>query len=141
MAGVYVRYKLKTEGNDPWTFLHPQPILAVLVDACTCSHVATRWHVQRAPFVIGSQLASVPHTRLVPHRVVYMVRAVEDVPLPTCVVSPLLLMSCCPTQCYNVSGAPACDFPIPLALQSDSLFSVEVSEDGQFRLQVTRPPF
>ena len=137
MAGVYVRYKLKTEGNDPRTFLNPQPVVPVLVDASTCSHVATRWHVQRAPFVIGSPLASVPHTRLVPHRVVYMVRAVEDVPLPTCVVSPLLLMS----WCYNVSGAPACDFPIPLALQSDSLFSVEVSEDGQFRLLVTRPPF
>ena len=66
----------------------------------------------------------------------YMVQALEDVPFPTFVVSPLLLTSCCLTRCYNVAGAPARDFPLPLALQSDSLFSVEVSEDVYFSLLV-----
>ena len=65
-----------------------------------------------------------------------MVQALEDVPFPTFVVSPLLLTSCCLTRCYNVAGAPARDFPLPLALQSDSLFSVEVSEDVHFSLLV-----
>ena len=66
----------------------------------------------------------------------YMVQALEDVPFPTC-----LLTSYCLARCYNVSGATACDFPIPLALQSDSMFSVQVSEDDQFSLLVSRPPF
>ena len=64
-------YGTNEDGRSrPTTFLNPQPVLAVLVDASTCSQVANRWHVQRAASVIGSQLASVPHSRLVPHGVV-----------------------------------------------------------------------
>ena len=65
--------------NDNGRQRHPQSVLAVLVDASTCSQVAKSWHVQRAAFVIGSQLASVPFSRLVPHGVVYMVQGLEDV--------------------------------------------------------------